>query len=119
MKRWIELVVFSLGLAVALGAQSVPKALESPPAGPPHKGPNGETLEGMPKFHDPAPYDIDEHTGYKQIFDGKSFDGWDADPTIWRVEDGLWWAKRWRASRRAGSGIRRTRCKASSRIAAR
>jgi hypothetical protein len=43
----------------------------------------------MPKFHDPAPYDIDEHTGYKQIFDGKSFDGWDADPTIWRVENGL------------------------------
>jgi hypothetical protein len=36
----------------------------------------------MPKFHDPAPYDIDEHTGFKQIFDGKSFDGWDADPSI-------------------------------------
>ena len=33
----------------------------------------------MPKFHDPAPYDIDEHTGYKQIFDGKSFAGWDVD----------------------------------------
>ena len=43
----------------------------------------------MPKFHDPAPYDIDEHTGYKQIFDGKSFAGWDADPTIWRVENGV------------------------------
>ena len=40
----------------------------------------------MPKFHDPAPYDIDEHTGYKQIFDGKSFLGWDADPSIWRVD---------------------------------
>ncbi len=40
----------------------------------------------MPKFHDPAPYDIDEHTGYKQIFDGKSFTGWDADPSIWRIE---------------------------------
>jgi 3-keto-disaccharide hydrolase len=46
-------------------------------------------LPGMPKFHDPAPYDIDEHTGFKQIFDGKSFDGWDADPTIWRVENGI------------------------------
>ncbi len=43
----------------------------------------------MPKFHDPAPYDIDEHTGYKEIFDGKSFTGWDADPSIWRVEDGV------------------------------
>ena len=44
---------------------------------------------GMPKFHDPAPYDIDEHAGYKQIFDGKSFTGWDADPSIWRIEDGV------------------------------
>ncbi|WP_238398661.1 DUF1080 domain-containing protein [Edaphobacter sp. 12200R-103] len=43
----------------------------------------------MPKFHDPAPYDIDEHTGFKQIFDGKTFSGWDADPSIWRVEDGM------------------------------
>ena len=43
----------------------------------------------MPKFHDPAPYDINEHTGYKQIFDGKSFAGWDADTSIWRVENGL------------------------------
>lgn len=52
-------------------------------------GPNGEKLLGMPKFHDPAPYDIDEHTGYKQIFDGNSFAGWDADLTIWRVENGV------------------------------
>jgi hypothetical protein len=43
----------------------------------------------MPKFHDPAPYDINEHTGYKQIFDGSSFNGWDADPAIWRVENGV------------------------------
>jgi hypothetical protein len=70
-------------------AQTVPPALESPPTRPPVTGPNGEKLIGMPKFHDPAPYDIDEHTGYKQIFDGKSFTGWDADPSIWRVEDGI------------------------------
>jgi hypothetical protein len=43
----------------------------------------------MPKFHDPAPYDIDDHPGYKQIFDGKSLTGWDADPTIWRIENGV------------------------------
>jgi hypothetical protein len=43
----------------------------------------------MPKFHDPAPYDIDYHPGYSQIFDGKTFTGWDADPTIWRVENGV------------------------------
>ncbi len=70
-------------------AQSVPPALESPPSGPPQTGPHGEKLLGMPKFHPPAPYDIDEHTGYTQIFDGKSFKGWDVDPKVWRIEDGL------------------------------
>jgi len=27
--------------------------------------------------------------GYKQIFDGKSLAGWDADPSFWRVENGI------------------------------
>lgn len=76
-------------LGLALQAQVVPPALVSPAAQPPQTGTHGETLPGMPKFHDPAPYDIDDHTGYKQIFDGKSFTGWDADPSIWRIEDGL------------------------------
>jgi len=81
-------VVF-LALPAKLGAQSVPPALVSPPVGPPETGSSGEKLVGMPKFHDPAPYDINEHTGYKQIFDGKSLGGWDADTSIWRVEDGI------------------------------
>ena len=85
----ILLGILLLALPAALTAQSVPPALESPPWGPPHIGSNGEKLPGMPKFHQPAPYDIDEHTGYKQIFDGQSFSGWDADPKIWRVESGL------------------------------
>ena len=90
----------SLVLTAALGvlcvpfpapllAQSVPPALESAPAGPPQKGAHGEKFVGMPKFHDPAPYDMGEHTGYRQIFDGKSFNGWDADPSIWRIEHGV------------------------------
>ncbi len=85
----VALAVFSLAAPGPLVAQSVPSALASPPARPPQTGPNGEKLVGMPKFHDPAPYEFDEHTGYKEIFDGKSFRGWDADPSIWRVEDGV------------------------------
>jgi hypothetical protein len=27
--------------------------------------------------------------GFKPIFDGKTLDGWDGDPKLWRVEDGL------------------------------
>ncbi len=78
-----------LALPAGLTAQSVPPALESPPVGSPHPGPHGEMLPGMPKFHPPLPYDIDDHTGYQQIFDGKSFTGWDADTSIWRIEDGV------------------------------
>jgi len=29
-----------------------------------------------------------EETGFKQIFDGKTLEGWDCDPDFWRVEDG-------------------------------
>jgi len=70
-------------------AQAVPRELESPAARPPVTGPHGETFIGMPKFHEPLPYDIDAHTGYTEIFDGKSLAGWDGDTTIWRVEDGV------------------------------
>ena len=31
----------------------------------------------------------DDTTGFTQIFDGKSLDGWDGDPRYWRVEDGV------------------------------
>lgn len=75
--------------ASTLYGQAVPKELESPAARPPVAGPNGQTLIGMPKFHEPLPYDIDAHTGYTQIFNGTSLAGWDGDTTIWRVEDGL------------------------------
>ncbi len=81
----------SLAMLVVLrvSAQMVPPALEAPATAPPKVGTNGEKLVGMPKFHDPEPYDIDEHTGYAAIFDGKSLAGWDADTSIWRVQDGL------------------------------
>ncbi|MGA2539122.1 MAG: family 16 glycoside hydrolase, partial [Terracidiphilus sp.] len=83
------LTVLPIALPVTLIGQIVPPALESPAAGPPQTGSEGQKLIGMPKFHEPAPYDIDEHTGFTQIFDGKSLTGWDADTSIWRVEDGI------------------------------
>lgn len=78
-----------LTAALPLLAQVVPPALESPPVRPPVTGPDGKQYIGMPKFHEPAPYDIHEHTGYTRIFNGTNFDGWDADPSIWRIENGL------------------------------
>jgi len=33
--------------------------------------------------------DPDDMTGFVQIFDGQSLQGWDGDPSFWRAEDGL------------------------------
>ncbi len=85
-------IVLSLFLSsgiAATRAQSVPAALESPPAQAAQPGPHGTMLRGMPRFHPAAPYDPGEHTGFQQLFNGKDFAGWDADPSIWRVEDGV------------------------------
>lgn len=39
-------------------------------------------------FHEPAPLNFDDHTGYTPIFDGTDLKGWDGDPSVWHVEDG-------------------------------
>jgi hypothetical protein len=36
----------------------------------------------------PGPADFDDHTGWVQIFDGKTLDGWNGSPEIWHVADG-------------------------------
>lgn len=41
-----------------------------------------------PRFGEPDPFNFDEHTGFVRIFDGKTLQGWDGDPKVWRVEDG-------------------------------
>jgi hypothetical protein len=33
-------------------------------------------------------YQPDDNTGFVPIFDGKTMNGWDGDPTFWRVENG-------------------------------
>jgi Domain of Unknown Function (DUF1080) len=40
------------------------------------------------RFHEPDPIDFNEHTGFVQIFDGKTLNKWDGDTQSWRVEDG-------------------------------
>jgi hypothetical protein len=36
----------------------------------------------------PEPIDFNDHTGWTQIFDGKTLSGWDGPPEVWHVEDG-------------------------------
>lgn len=36
----------------------------------------------------PKPIDPANHEGWVSLFDGKTLDGWDGDPKVWRVADG-------------------------------
>ncbi len=36
----------------------------------------------------PDPIDFGDHTGWSELFDGKSLTGWDGNPEVWRVENG-------------------------------
>jgi hypothetical protein len=69
---------------------SLDVAAQPPPAGPAaapaagRGGPGGGGGRGGALPFDPA-----DHTGYEQIFDGKTLDGWDYAPEVWHVEDGM------------------------------
>ena len=36
----------------------------------------------------PPMADFNDHTGFVQIFDGATLNGWDGDPNVWKVENG-------------------------------
>ena len=44
-------------------------------------------------FSQPTPSDWNDHEGWKQIFDGRTLEGWHCDPEIWKVEDGMFVAR--------------------------
>ena len=52
-------------------------------AQPPAGGRGGGGL-GSP----PDPIDFNNHTGFVQIFDGTTLNGWDGNPAVWKVENG-------------------------------
>lgn len=63
-----------------------------PPAGAGGRQGGGARGQGGPGRGGPqggAPIAFDNNVGFRQIFNGKSLDGWDGDPTFWRVQDGL------------------------------
>lgn len=43
---------------------------------------------GSGGFSQPEPMNFQDHRGYISLFDGKTLNGWDGNPKIWRVEDG-------------------------------
>lgn len=68
-------ITFSLAFAGFLFAQ------QGPPGGASQAGGRARAARG-PMV---APL---EESGFQQIFDGKSLNGWDCDPDFWRVENG-------------------------------
>ena len=43
---------------------------------------------GRGNFREPDPIDFDGRTGYAEMFDGATLNGWDGNPDIWKVVDG-------------------------------
>jgi hypothetical protein len=54
----------------------------------PSAPPQGRRPGGGMGFSQPDPINFDDHTGWTQIFDGKTLNGWDGPTDIWHVEDG-------------------------------
>jgi len=61
------MLMVAAALTVALGAGPLAQGRGAPP---------------------PMTVDFADHAGFEQIFDGRTLDGWDGAPEIWRVEDG-------------------------------
>jgi len=47
---------------------------------------SGQGRDMRPRGADPLV--LDDHAGFDSIFDGKTLNGWDGDPSLWRVENG-------------------------------
>ena len=49
----------------------------------------GGAGRGRGIFREPDPIDFDDRTGYTEMFDGATLNGWDGNPDVWRVVDGV------------------------------
>ena len=72
----LRLCAFSSVLLVASAGCLLAQAPAAPQPGP---------APARSQFHEPAAMNFDDHTGYTQIFDGKSLADWEGDPAVWRV----------------------------------
>jgi hypothetical protein len=95
--RWVSAALVAAAMMVGLGE---PLALiaddqQAPTPAPAGRGQGGPGQgqgrgagggRGGPQGG--APIAFDNNTGFRQIFDGTSLDGWDGDPTFWRIEGG-------------------------------
>ncbi len=76
------------------GAPAAPQQPGAPAAGGGRQGGQGAGRAGGAAGRGGAPQGgapiaFDNNTGFRQIFNGTNLDGWDGDPTFWRVENGV------------------------------
>jgi hypothetical protein len=74
---------------------------QAPPA-PPAAGAAAPAPVRGGGFRPPDPLEYEDRAGWTQIFDGKTLNGWDGNPLVWKVEDGAITAES-TAERRVGS----------------
>src|SRR5262245_26716469 len=89
MLLWLVIPAEFLSSAAQEGAR---------PGGPPPAG----APAGGRGFNRPEGLDFNDHAGWTSMFDGKTMSGWDANPAVWKVEDGAITAES-TAERRVGS----------------
>ncbi len=78
---------FAVGIALMIHFGAA--AAQQTPAGQPQSAPIPSQAPGSAptagqgggsRFREPDPIAFDDHTGYVQLFDGVSLNGWDGDP---------------------------------------
>ena len=75
-------------------------AIPHPTGPPPGSPPPGSRCLGCGTV--PEPVDYTDHTGWTQIFDGRSLTHWDGNPDVWKAENGAITAENW-PERRIGT----------------
>ncbi|MBO0862884.1 MAG: DUF1080 domain-containing protein [Chloracidobacterium sp.] len=78
MKKFVAIVALFAAAFLTFQAISIRAQQNGAPQRPRGGGGRGPGIEAL------AP---DDHTGFESIFDGKTLNGWDGDPTLWRVEN--------------------------------
>ena len=84
----IDLLRSAILVAAIASVAAQPPSPSSAGQGRQGRGPtgSGQGRDMRPRGADPLV--LDDHAGFDSIFDGKTLNGWDGDPSLWRVENG-------------------------------
>jgi len=75
--------------AVVAATPGVPVAQQQAVAAAAARGVPGATVDGSATATPPPPAEKPDAEGFVRIFNGKDLTGWDGDPRLWSVQDGV------------------------------